>query len=104
MKFPTISTRFSTNELALSFEIQLVGFLVIQKDGLLSIWTSVLFFVWIPLLPYKQVNIHSHTLPISWMSSCPTICEEEGSILFTVVYKGKIGGFTLENWLCQGKN
>ena len=48
---------------------------------------------WISLFPTGQPNNHSPTLPTSWMSSCPANCEEEGSILFTVVYKSEIGGF-----------
>jgi hypothetical protein len=50
---------------------------------------------WFSLFPVGQPNNHSPTLPTSWMSSRPTSCEEEGSILFTVVYKGEIGGFAL---------
>jgi hypothetical protein len=72
------------------------SFLDFQPTKQTSGWTS--------LFPAGQPNTHSPTLPTSWMSSRPTICEEEGSILFTVVYKGRMGGFILENWLYQGKN
>jgi hypothetical protein len=81
-----------------------VGFLEIQTYGLMSSQTDAFLSGWVSVFPYKQVNIHSPTPPTCWMSSCPTMCEEEGSVLLTLVYKGKIGGFALENWLCQGKN
>lgn len=90
---PFINT--SEEIFSLFFGFQTVGFPAIQLNGNMDLWMT--------SLPHFQSSILPSFQVVGFPAFHPC-CEEEGSILFTAVYKRKRRLFSIGKWLSPRKD